>query len=204
MRLRDEIRTQVAALANLMMWANSQRNSLANQSSTYGHCEKALRDIIVMEFGQAVYNAIQNSRNGWNFGGNGSWLEDVEAAIENAQDELREELLAMDKEAEQQENAAAGMQPKANHNDKPGSPQTSIRMKLQSGRETSCIVCEGADGKSFRIVLDDVIHPIESGETLESAVIRQQAAWTRRIWNEWPNEWVIDENEILRTTLEGF
>jgi len=105
MRLRDEIRPQVKALADLMMWANNQRNSLANQSSTYGHCEKALRDIIVLEFGQAVYNAIENSRNGWNFGGNGSWIEDVEAAIENAQEELQEEIERVKELLEEQKTA---------------------------------------------------------------------------------------------------
>jgi uncharacterized protein (UPF0335 family) len=105
MRLRDEIRPQVEQLANLMMWANSQRSSLANQSSVYGHCEKALRDIIVMEFGQAVYNAIDNSRNGWNFGGNGSFIEDVEAAIENAQEELQEEIERVKELLEEQKTA---------------------------------------------------------------------------------------------------
>jgi len=109
MRLRDEIRPQVEQLANLMMWANSQRSSLANQSSVYGHCEKALRDIIVMEFGQAVYNAIDNSRNGWNFGGNGSFIEDVEAAIENAQEELQEEIERVKELLEDSEHPETGV-----------------------------------------------------------------------------------------------
>ena len=69
-------------------------------------------------------------------------------------------------------------------------------MRLQSGRKTSCTVCEGNDGRSFRIVLDDAIHLIEEGETLQQAVVRQQAEWTRKVWNEWPNEWVITEKEF--------
>lgn len=92
MRLRPEIRPQVEALANLMMWANNQRNSLARQDSMYGHCEKALHDIIALEFGVAIDNRIRCSRNHWNFGGNESYIVDVEVAIEKAIEEVDREV----------------------------------------------------------------------------------------------------------------
>lgn len=67
-------------------------------------------------------------------------------------------------------------------NDAPGSPQTVVWMTRKSGDRCSTDVVLGADGKSFRVVLDDARHPIEPGETIETAATRQAAAMTRRIW----------------------
>ena len=92
-------------------------------------------------------------------------------------------------------------------NDEPGSPQIVVKMKTTTGRETTCFVAPGWDERSFRIVLDDAIHRIKKGENLEQAVRRQQAEWSRIVWPENPECWIvgeIDENEIFRTTLEGF
>ena len=80
--------------------------------------------------------------------------------------------------------------PKRYANDKPGSPQTFIELTRRNGQKTSVIVCEGSDCKSFRIVLDDVIHPIPPGMTLEQAVKRQQAEQSRKLWPDDPDWWI--------------
>lgn len=97
-----------------------------------------------------------------------------------------------------------GDKPKAHKNDKPGSPQTSVSLFRGNGEKTSVLVCVGADGKSFRVVLDDILHTIESGETLEAAVMRQQAELSKRMWPDDPHWQIVDQNEVFRTTLEGF
>ena len=68
------------------------------------------------------------------------------------------------------------------NNDAEGSPQTAIKLKRRNGTEHTVYVVLSKDGHTFRVVLDDVSHPIEYGESLESAVRRQQAAMVKRLW----------------------
>ena len=82
--------------------------------------------------------------------------------------------------------------------DAEGSPQILVKLRKMNGEDDRTIVIPGKDGKSFRIVLDDVYHEIREGETLEQAVRRQQAAWTRKVWADMPECW-IDDSEPKRT-----
>ena len=76
--------------------------------------------------------------------------------------------------------------------DAEGSPQILVKLRKMNGEEDRTIVVPGKDGKSFRIVLDDVCHETREGETLEQAVRRQQAAWTRKVWADMPEYWIDD------------
>lgn len=77
--------------------------------------------------------------------------------------------------------------------DAEGSPQILVKLLKTNGEEDRTIVVPGKDGKSFRVVLDDVYHEIKEGETLEQAVRRQQAAWTRKVWADTPECWIDEE-----------
>ena len=101
----------------------------------------------------------------------------------------RTELLAAMQSAGRLIVGHIGDRPKANKNDKPGSPQTVVTLERRNGTKTSVYVCEGADAKSFRIVLDDVIHFIPDGMTLEQAVQRQQHRHTMKLWPDSPEWW---------------
>jgi len=94
-RFRPEVREHVGNLAKLMEFANSiERGKWALQSSdperngVYGAAATAVDFIVREECGQEVFDAIQYSRYGYNFGGCGNWLEDVEATIQEAIDEI--------------------------------------------------------------------------------------------------------------------
>ena len=95
--------------------------------------------------------------------------------------------------------------PKKHKNDKPGSPQTSIQLERRNEQKTSVLVCVGEDDKSFRIVLDDVIHFIPDGMTLEQAVQRQQHRHTMKIWPDNPEWWyrAPTVQGIVSTQKEG-
>jgi hypothetical protein len=95
--------------------------------------------------------------------------------------------------------------PKKHPNDKPGSPQTVVTLERRNGQKGSVYVCEGADGKSFRIVLDDVIHVVPDGMTLEQAVQRQQYRHTMKLWPENPEWWyrAPTVQGIVSTQKEG-
>lgn len=101
--------------------------------------------------------------------------------------------------------------------DAEGSPQTPIKLKRNNGTEHTVYVVLGKHGDTFRVVLDDVSHNIEFGESLEQAVRRQQAEMTKRIWpddtgyhiEETPLRFVMftnvnggDENLIAATRLK--
>jgi hypothetical protein len=91
-----------------------------------------------------------------------------------------------------------------------GSPQILVKLRKMNGEEDRTIVVHGNDGKSFRIVLDDVYHEIREGETLEQAVRRQQAAWTRKVWADMPECWIDDSEpkptlkQQLKALIEEF
>lgn len=88
-RFSAESRSIVAGIVAALEYANSH-SSLSSQRGCYGHLENALRAIIEAECGKQVVEFIDNSNNHYNFGGNESWLVDVEAAIDNAQTEIAE------------------------------------------------------------------------------------------------------------------
>lgn len=81
-RFNDDVRPHVERIVSVMQWANS--NQYADQRGVYGMMSNALNLIVSRECGADVLEAIENSRNHWNFGGNESWLVDVEVAVENA------------------------------------------------------------------------------------------------------------------------
>lgn len=85
-RFNANVRPQVERIVSVMQWANG--NQYASQTDVYGSMSKALDLIVVRECGQEVLNTIEHSRNHWNFGGNESWLIDVEVAVDDALQEL--------------------------------------------------------------------------------------------------------------------
>lgn len=87
-RFNDNVRPQVERIVSVMQWANG--NQYASQSDVYGSMNKALDLVVIRECGQKVWDTIEHSRHHWNFGGNESWLIDVEVAIENALQEIAE------------------------------------------------------------------------------------------------------------------
>lgn len=95
-RFNDNVRPIVENLAKMLMWANNQdhddtvggRPVYASQRNLYGHISNAIKAIVVAECGESIYNQIENSRYGFNFGGNHSWLEDIEVAIDQAHEEI--------------------------------------------------------------------------------------------------------------------
>lgn len=91
-RFSTESRSIVAGIVTALEYANSHK-SLSSQRGCYGHLENALRSIIEAECGKQVVEFIDNSSNHYNFGGNESWLIDVEVAIDNAQTEIAEQTI---------------------------------------------------------------------------------------------------------------
>jgi hypothetical protein len=69
-----------------MQWANN--NEYASQRDVYGKMSEALSLIVKRECGVDVEDEIEHSRYHYNFGGNGSWLEDVEVAVDHARENL--------------------------------------------------------------------------------------------------------------------
>ncbi len=98
-RFNDNVRPIVENLANMLQWANNQdhddydgRPVYASQRNLFGHFYNALKTIIIEECGYEVYTAIEASRDGFNFGGNHTWLEDVEVAVDNAYEDLKQQF----------------------------------------------------------------------------------------------------------------
>jgi hypothetical protein len=96
-KFNDNVRPIVANLANMLQWANNQdhddyngRPVYASQRGLFGHFYNAVKTIITEECGSDVYNAIERSRDGYNFGGNATYLDDIECAIDNAYADLND------------------------------------------------------------------------------------------------------------------
>lgn len=89
-KFHPEIRPHVEATVKLMEYANSKESYLWC-GDVYGHASKALDAIILATMGDKVMDKINHMRHGYNFGGNYSWLEDVEVAIQTALDEIAED-----------------------------------------------------------------------------------------------------------------
>jgi hypothetical protein len=85
-RFNDNVRPQVERIVSVMQWAND--NQYASQRDVFGMMEKALCLIVSRECGDDVLDTIEHSRHHWNFGGNESWLVDVEVAVEHAKQEI--------------------------------------------------------------------------------------------------------------------
>lgn len=106
---RPEVREHVRALAELMMFANAQpgmawpaQSSDPTRDGVYGLVAKALEKILEIECGSSVVRLIENSRHGFNFGGNATFLDDVETAVATALDEIAgEERAALAKQLEE-------------------------------------------------------------------------------------------------------
>lgn len=108
-RFPDDVRPYVKSLSELLYFANAEEpgtsaayrkgSRWAWQSSdpagngVFGHAMSTVESIICEVHGEELLNRINCSRYGWNFGGNGSWMEDIEVAVETALEEIKEEKL---------------------------------------------------------------------------------------------------------------
>lgn len=94
-RFSDNVRPQAEQITHMMQWANNS-GKYAGTDSVYGAMGKALAAIIIRECGQYVYDRV-NEGDRWNFGGNESWLIDVEVAIDDAMNETLENMTELAK-----------------------------------------------------------------------------------------------------------
>jgi hypothetical protein len=97
---RPEIRGYVKSLCQLAEYANARDTGRwAHQSSNpehdgvFGSAMRTVEYIIREECGQEVLDAINHSRHGYNFGGCGTFFEDVECTVQEALNKLAEEKL---------------------------------------------------------------------------------------------------------------
>lgn len=85
--LKADSKLRVQMLAEIMMWANNcGRDGYAGHDSVYGYCRDAIIEIVKQETHVNIRNCCD-----WNLGGNNSYLEDIEIAIDTERECIIEE-----------------------------------------------------------------------------------------------------------------
>lgn len=96
-KFKEPVRTHVRHLTELLEYANSRNDGSwalgytcvdHRDNGVYGNVQHTIDAIIREELGREVYDAFEHCD--INYGGNGSWLEDFEAAVDEAIEEVSE------------------------------------------------------------------------------------------------------------------
>jgi len=85
--LKEDSKIRVQMLAEIMIWANiCGHDGYAGHDSVYGCCRDAIIEIVKQETGVNIRNSCD-----WNMGGNNTYLEDIEIAIDTEREAIIEE-----------------------------------------------------------------------------------------------------------------
>jgi hypothetical protein len=97
-RFPADVRPFVESLAKLLYFANARdtgkwawQSSDPAHNGVFGAAMTTVEMIIREVCGAAILEAIGRSRYGWNFGGNGSFLLDIEVAVQTAIETIAQE-----------------------------------------------------------------------------------------------------------------